>query len=68
LHKCKTVGSQEPQQSKLGFLTDWSLPEEIFIWDWANASKYGSICSKEPQGSIHKFPISPESAFPKNQN
>ena len=67
LHNCKTFGPQEPQQCKLGFLIYWSLQKEIFIWEWANTSKYDSICSKEPQGSIHKFTISPESAFPKNQ-
>ena len=54
--------------TKLGFLINWGHQKEIFIWEWANTLKYDSICSKEPQGSIHKFTIAPESAFPKIRN
>ena len=67
LHNCKTIGPQEPQQSKLGFLIDWGLQKEIFIWEWANTPKHDSICSKEPQGSIHKFTVCPRECIPKNK-
>ena len=53
--------------TKLGFLIDWGLQKEIFIWEWANTLKYDSICSKELQGSIYKFTIFPRECIPQNQ-